>query len=309
MRDKFQPRYSAPSSVDDNWRHIRVGGKNECIHIGGGSVLPNCVGYAWGRWIELLGKRPNLHKGNAENWWLQTDGYERSEFPKLGAVICWRKGKVMDGSDGAGHVAVVENILADGSVVTSNSNYAGTRFYMRTIKPPYNIGTTYMFQGFILPPIEFDPYDTDIDFRKSLETLANEVLKGLWGNGADRRAKLLAAGYNATEVQKKVNELIAAKVVIPRKTIDELAQEVIMGKWGSGYSRHVMLSRAGYNYVEVQKRVNQILAITKRKKSVDTIAREVIQGKWGNGLARKRALIAAGYDYNAVQIKVNRFLK
>jgi hypothetical protein len=307
MREEFIPRYSAPFVNDKHWLTAKLGGLNECINVSSGSALPNCVGYAWGRWFELLKQRPNLSKGNAENWWFKTDGYERSSHPKLGAVACWRKGEAGYAQDGAGHVAIVENILEDGSIVTSNSNYLGTRFYMRTIKPPFNIGSSYFLQGFILPPKEFNPYNPV--YRQSLMLLAETVIAGKWGNGADRKAKLLAAGYNPSEVQEKVNELLAAKIVVQKKTVDQLAQEVIMGKWGSGYNRHINLQRAGYNYTEVQKRVNQILAITKKKKTLDTIAKEVIAGKWGNGLQRKRALIAAGYDYNAVQLRVNTFLR
>lgn len=45
-----------------------------------------------------------------------------------------------------------------------------------------------------------------------------------------------------------------------RKTIDELALEVIDGKWDNGYARKSRLSKAGYDYQTVQKRVNEILA-------------------------------------------------
>ena len=45
-----------------------------------------------------------------------------------------------------------------------------------------------------------------------------------------------------------------------KKTIDELAREVINGKWGNGADRKARLTSAGYNYQEVQNRVNQILA-------------------------------------------------
>ena len=45
-----------------------------------------------------------------------------------------------------------------------------------------------------------------------------------------------------------------------QKTIDELAREVINGKWGNGEDRKARLTSAGYNYQEVQNRVNQILA-------------------------------------------------
>ena len=44
-----------------------------------------------------------------------------------------------------------------------------------------------------------------------------------------------------------------------KKTVDEVAREVIKGKWGSGAARRKALTDAGYNYAEVQNRVNQIL--------------------------------------------------
>lgn len=44
-----------------------------------------------------------------------------------------------------------------------------------------------------------------------------------------------------------------------KKSVDELAREVIAGKWGVGLNRKRKLTEAGYNYSEVQKRVNEIL--------------------------------------------------
>ena len=44
-----------------------------------------------------------------------------------------------------------------------------------------------------------------------------------------------------------------------KKSIDELAREVIRGDWGNGQDRKNRLTAAGYNYSEVQKRVNQML--------------------------------------------------
>lgn len=43
---------------------------------------------------------------------------------------------------------------------------------------------------------------------KSVEEIACEVLQGKWGNGADRKARLKAAGYDYAEVQAKVNTLV-----------------------------------------------------------------------------------------------------
>lgn len=92
------------------------------------------------------------------------------------------------------------------------------------------------------------------------------------------------------------------------KTVDELAKEVINGKWGNGADRKARLTAAGYDYSAVQNRVNAILSGKPPSKTVDELAREVIAGKWGNGADRKNRLTAAGYDYSAVQARVNALL-
>lgn len=43
------------------------------------------------------------------------------------------------------------------------------------------------------------------------------------------------------------------------KSVDEVAREVIAGKWGSGSERKAALEKAGYNYATIQSRVNEIL--------------------------------------------------
>ena len=91
-----------------------------------------------------------------------------------------------------------------------------------------------------------------------------------------------------------------------KKSVDELAQEVIDGKWGDGEDRKKRLEAAGYNYNAVQNRVNEMLA--KPKKSVTEVAKDVINGKYGNGDERKKKLEAEGYDYDQVQAKVNQLL-
>lgn len=64
--------------------------------------------------------------------------------------------------------------------------------------------------------------DTNVSFRnfpahikkhglngyKTIEALAKEVIKGKWGNGAERKAALEKAGYDYAKVQSKVNELM-----------------------------------------------------------------------------------------------------
>ena len=45
--------------------------------------------------------------------------------------------------------------------------------------------------------------------KKSVDTLAKEVIAGKWGNGEERKQKLTAAGYDYSAVQKRVNEMLS----------------------------------------------------------------------------------------------------
>ena len=45
----------------------------------------------------------------------------------------------------------------------------------------------------------------------------------------------------------------------PTKSVDEIAQEVLDGKWGNGADRKKRLTEAGYNYAAVQEAVNKLL--------------------------------------------------
>lgn len=47
--------------------------------------------------------------------------------------------------------------------------------------------------------------------KKSVDTIAKEVIKGEWGYGVARKEKLEAHGYDYAEVQKKVNEILNPK--------------------------------------------------------------------------------------------------
>lgn len=89
-----------------------------------------------------------------------------------------------------------------------------------------------------------------------------------------------------------------------KKSVEELAKEVIAGKWGNGNERREKLQANGHDYDAVQDRVSQILS----KKTIDKIAKEVIRGDWGNGEERKKRLTEAGYDYDKVQKRVNELI-
>lgn len=96
--------------------------------------------------------------------------------------------------------------------------------------------------------------------KKSVDTIAQEVINGAWGNGDDRRRRLESAGYNFNEVQNAVNRKLGAASASPsRVTLDDVARAVIRGDYGNGDERRRRIEAAGYNYNAVQARVNQLL--------------------------------------------------
>ena len=98
------------------------------------------------------------------------------------------------------------------------------------------------------------------------------------------------------------------------KELEEIATRVIRGEFGNGEERKAALEKAGFNYDEVQAKVNEVLSGVKTTaeaaaKTVEDIAKEVIRGDWGNGEERKAALEKAGYKFEEIQAKVNELLK
>lgn len=161
----FTPRLTAPAVNDKKFIHYSKGGYNTCIKIDQhtGNVLPNCVGYAQGRLLEIMGLNKvnwKLPACNAENWFstAQKNGFGVGQTPKLGAVIVWRAGSTNNGADGAGHVAVVEQIKPNGDIVVSQSAYGGERFYLTTLTKAsgYIYSSSRPLVGFIYCGIEFE---------------------------------------------------------------------------------------------------------------------------------------------------------
>ena len=69
-----------------------------------------------------------------------------------------------------------------------------------------------------------------------------------------------------------------------KKSNEELAQEVMDGKWGNGTDRKQRLTAAGYDYSAVQKLVNRIVAERDKKKA---ITYTVQRGDTLSAIARK----------------------
>jgi GH25 family lysozyme M1 (1,4-beta-N-acetylmuramidase) len=95
--------------------------------------------------------------------------------------------------------------------------------------------------------------------KKSVNTIAREVLAGKWGNGVDRKSRLTKAGYDYNKVQAAVNKLVKTSQMTQDKIINAVAHEVIAGRWGNGQERIDRLKAAGYDPDKIQKRVNELM--------------------------------------------------
>lgn len=73
-----------------------------------------------------------------------------------------------------------------------------------------NTVTTDFYSYFKITKEQVAAYTGD-SVSKSVDEIAREVIAGKWGNGAERKKALAAAGYNYTTIQKRVNQLIKQK--------------------------------------------------------------------------------------------------
>lgn len=138
--------------------------------ISGANVLCNCVGYANGRFNESIND-PDL-KGtvkafkyqlvcNAENFIesAKKQGLKISDTPIEGGVMVWQKGTLKN-ADGAGHVAFVEEVRDDGTIITSESGWnawAFKRVERSNENGRWGQNSAYKFRGCIINPSIADP--------------------------------------------------------------------------------------------------------------------------------------------------------
>lgn len=180
--------------------------------------------------------------------WNESD----SRTPKPGDIIFydWDDTGAGDNTGWPDHVGIVESVSGGNiTVIEGNKNNAVAR---RTIA----VNGRYI-RGYGVPKYEAEAAGNTTATTKSVTEVAKEVIAGKWGNGEDRKSRLVAAGYNYTEVQNQVNAIL--KGTTATKSVTEVAKEVIAGKWGNGADRKNRLTAAGYDYNAVQNKVNELL--------------------------------------------------
>lgn len=156
----FTPRTTAPSANDLRWIQTGSGGYNACIYGSNGapSVLPNCTGYVHGRIMEIRGVNTDncgLSFGDAVTYWnSSSSNWTQSQNPAEGAVLCYYTNTTYD--QHPGHVAIVEQVIDNNTIVISESHYGGARWDLVTVYRSYgwrqSTGWNVTPQGFLLNP-------------------------------------------------------------------------------------------------------------------------------------------------------------
>ena len=242
----FTMRTSLPEKGNKFYNTKNNGGYSYCI-VGkptcdGLNVLANCVGYACGRFNEIIGKMdyPYLNC-NAEDFIVRGKncGLKVSDKPTLGGIMVWEgKGSL------AGHVAVVEKIIDENTIYTSESGYESAYFWNSTRKRGngnWGAGASYKYIGCLINP--------SVNELKPLDEIAKDVIDGKYGNYPERKTLLEKEGYNYREVQDKVNEILNSS----NENLLNLVKQTIRGDFGNGEERKQKLGKL---YDVVQKQVN-----------------------------------------------------
>lgn len=141
---------------------------------------------------------------------------------------------------------------------------------------------------------------------KVIEATAGWEGKVLYSN-VDSNGRRTRNGYQIYNWKKHGKLPYLEYIEEVKKSVDEVAKDVIAGKYGNYPERKTRLEAEGYNYSEVQGKVNEMLK--GNKKSIDDVAKEVIQGKYGNQPERQKKLESEGYNYRKVQNRVNEMLR
>ena len=159
----FEERFVKPERGNKYYTRIQSGGWNNAV-LGKPldkdcDVLANCVGYANGRFAEIMGK-PFIDyqfTSNAENFIEMAEdmGLQITKEPTLGGIMVWQGGDGLYGDDGVGHVAIVEEIIDKDTIYTSESGYTSFIF-ANIVRQNYNgnwgMPNSFSYRGCIANP-------------------------------------------------------------------------------------------------------------------------------------------------------------
>lgn len=224
---RFNIRTNKPGAGNKEYIRKSSGGWSTCVK---GSptdkvcdVLANCVGYACGRFGEIInevlgttGLKYASLNCNAENFIERAKslGLEIVDYPVLGGIMVMQKGATLSGNDGAGHVFIVEDIYDSNTIYTSESGYGSSAFWnskRSNSNGRWGHGSAYSFRGCIVNPAigkvtdrnkEEEPTPT-VEWPKTHtvkygDTLS-EIALNYYGNGDKEHYMFIAEANNISD--------------------------------------------------------------------------------------------------------------
>ena len=168
-----------------------------------------------------------IERAKAMGIWVEKDSYVPS--PGDAVLYDWDDGSNYanyDNTGGADHIGTVVSVnKASGYFVVVEGNYSNS-VKKRTV----SINGRYI-RGFICPKYDDNTVSTPASTpattaKKSVDTVAHEVIAGDWGNGDARFNALKKAGYDADAVQKRVSEILNGSAAKPTTTEQPQVQPV-----------------------------------------------------------------------------------
>lgn len=92
---------------------------------------------------------------------------------------------------------------------------------------------------------------------------ASDVISGKYGNGTERKNKLVSLNIDYNYCQSIVNEMINKSAKTAKATAktkyNKIANDIISGKYGNGEKRFTNLKNANFDYTYAQMLVNNIM--------------------------------------------------
>lgn len=254
MARQVAARLTAPHSENKWYLHTLQGGYNNSISVGSPSVLPNCVGWARGRFSEIADRWIDLPNSNAGLIFdmAKARGYQTGNTPMAGACVCWSK------AGAPGHIAVVEKVNSDGSIIISQSGYKSvsfssivdnkgfynsTAFYapMTTKGPNWINWSGYVFQGFIYHP----------DVLSGAVEISGQGYKDKLTDFIEEAEKHVRENYEWTSKMSGLGpgqHWCAAFVVAVKRAVGGL-DEIIATTYGSGDHARIMMGKGKGSWI------------------------------------------------------------
>ncbi len=246
MATNFSPQLVIPAAGNPYYNTKSVGGYSPCIKGNPKNrnkdlnVLPNCVGWAVGRFNEIgeYGSCKYLGNTNAANFidLARKQGLTVTQRPTKGGCMVWR-----GGNTGEGHVAIVEMDLGN-RFVTSESEYYGKQFviYQRFgdnwRSGCYWMGTSYTYLGCIVNPAVKEEKDlTKAETEKLFREMFPELMAAYMADLAKKPADSWADP--AIEYCKKTGIMVGdpdgnfrAQSLIKRQEVAAILKGLLTGK-------------------------------------------------------------------------------